>query len=63
MDFNITSFVNCASSYYSYVKKERVFAATHDDDDDDDDDDDEYLPGAIRSKDSAEENDEEIEGN
>ena len=58
MDFNITSFVNCASSYYSYVKKERVFAAT-----DDDDDDDEYLPGAIRSKDSAEENDEEIEGN
>ena len=60
MDFNITSFVNCASSYYSYVKKERVFAAT---DDDDDDDDDEYLTGAIRSKDSAEENDEEIEGN
>lgn len=60
MDFNITSFVNCASSYYSYVKKERVFAAT-----DDNDNDGELLPWTIITDDSAgeEENDEEIDSN
>ena len=58
-DFNITSVVNCASE--EYVEKERVFLAT----DDDHNDNGEFLPGAIRSVDSAEgeENDEETEDN
>ena len=54
---NITLVVNCASE--EYVEKERVFLAT-----DDDNNNGEFLTGAIRTDDSAEEeNDEEVEQN
>ena len=55
--FNITLVVNCASE--EYVEKERVFLATNDDNNNG-----EFLTGAIRTDDSAEEeNDEEVEQN
>ena len=55
--FNITLVVNCASE--EYVEKERVFLAS-----DDDNNNGEFLTGAIRTDDSAEEeNDEEVEQN
>ena len=54
---NITLVVNCASE--EYFEKERVFLAT-----DDDNNNGEFLTGAIRTDDSAEEeNDEEVEQN
>ena len=47
MGFNITSVVTCASE--EYVERESVFAAT----DDDDGNDGAFQPGAIRSDDTA----------